>query len=132
MSKPEAAELERRARELFKYFESLDQKGMLSLFTDDIQGIDEISRKWMRGTAALKDYFALLEKDGVSNISSKLTGFHTEVWGAVGVVTFMADQTYTMKGAKQKIHAPVTLVFRRMNGEWRIALVHAVPLPAAA
>ncbi len=132
MSKPEAAELERRARELYKYFESLDQKGMVALFADDIQGVDEISRTWMRGKAAIKDYFALLDREGVSNISSKLSGFHTEVWGDVGVVTFMADQSYTMNGAKQKIHAPVTIVFRRSKNEWLISLVHAVPLPDAA
>jgi ketosteroid isomerase-like protein len=53
------------------------------------------------------------------------------VWGDVGLVTFVRDQTYTMDGQQQSISAPASILFRREPGDWKIALIHTVPIPEA-
>ncbi len=122
-------ELERRVVDLFDRFDALDLDGMRDLFADDVQGVDEISRRWLRGKDTLNDYFAMLGEMGISDVKSVLSDFHTADYGDTGVVTLMADQTYRVGGEPQSIHAPMTVVFRRTGGDWKIALVHAVPLP---
>jgi ketosteroid isomerase-like protein len=54
------------------------------------------------------------------------------VWGDVGLVTFALEQSYTMDGQKQTREAPTSIVFRRQDGDWRIELIHSVPLPEQA
>jgi ketosteroid isomerase-like protein len=54
------------------------------------------------------------------------------VWGDVGLVTFVLDQTYTMDGQQQTISAPTSIVFVREDGDWKIALIHTVPIPEQA
>jgi ketosteroid isomerase-like protein len=34
-----------------------------------------------------------------------------------------------MEGKAQHVSAPTTLVLRRQDGEWKLALFHSVPLP---
>lgn len=53
------------------------------------------------------------------------------VWGDVGLVTFVLDQTYIMDGQPQTISAPTSILFRRDPDDWKIALIHTVPIPEA-
>lgn len=115
--------------ELFDRFDALDLDGIGKLFAEEIQGVDEISRGWLRGKGALGEYFATLGEMGVSDVKSSLSDFHTEDYGDTGVVTLMADQTYKVGGEPQSIRAPTTVVLHKTGGEWKIVLVHAVPLP---
>jgi hypothetical protein len=55
----------------------------------------------------------------------------TREWADAGVVTCVIDQTYRYQGRMERITAPTTLVLRREGGDWRIALMHTVPLPEA-
>jgi ketosteroid isomerase-like protein len=38
------------------------------------------------------------------------------------------DQTYTIGGERQAIRAPSTIVLRRRDDRWLVALVHTVPV----
>jgi ketosteroid isomerase-like protein len=65
----------------------------------------------------------------VTDVHSEVSDLHTTAWGDVGLVTFVLDQTYTMNGQEQKLTAPTSMVFRKNGGDWKLALVHSVPLP---
>jgi hypothetical protein len=47
-------------------------------------------------------------------------------------VTFVLDQTYTMDGQQQTISAPTSIVFVRQDSDWKIALIHTVPITEQA
>ena len=120
--------LEREVHRLFELLDSMDLKRISAMLTDDAQGIDEISRRWMRGKAALDDYFAQLE-GAVSEPKSQVSDLHAVAWGEVGLVTFVLDQTYKMNGEERRISVPTSIVFNRDNGGWKVAMIHTVPLP---
>jgi ketosteroid isomerase-like protein len=123
-----ATALEQEVHQLFELLDSMDIKGISAMLTDDAQGIDEISRRWMRGKAALDEYFSQLE-GAVSEPKSEVSDLHAMAWGEVGLVTFVLDQTYKMNGEEHRISAPTSIVFNRDEGGWKVALIHTVPLP---
>ncbi|MDQ2935735.1 MAG: nuclear transport factor 2 family protein [Chloroflexota bacterium] len=122
-----ASTLESMARELFDALDRKDFDRLVRLATDDVQGIDEISRGWLRGRAAMKAYFKSLGEH-VSNIRSTLSDLHTVEVGDVGILTLVLDQEYDMGGQRTSIHAPTSIVAGRVDGDWRIVLLHSVPL----
>ena len=128
MSPQAATSLEQQARRIFELVDAMDTTGMAALIADDAQGVDEISRGWMRGRAALEAYFGQLE-DMVDEVSSQVSDIHVAEWGDAGVVTCVVEQTYRMGGQEQRITAPTSLTFRREGDDWRIVLFHSVPLP---
>jgi ketosteroid isomerase-like protein len=123
-----ATTLEQEVHRLFELLDSMDIRGISAMLTDDAQGIDEISRRWMRGKAALDAYFAQLEGT-VSEPKSQVSDLHATSWGEVGLVTFVLDQTYKMNGEEHRISAPTSIVFNRDNSGWKVAMIHTVPLP---
>jgi ketosteroid isomerase-like protein len=128
MSQQTANSLEQRAERIFELVDAMDTAGIAALITDDGQGIDEISRGWMRGRAALEAYFEELQ-GMVDEVHSQLRDVHATEWGDTGVVTCVVDQTYKMNGEDQRITAPTSLTFRREGDDWKIAVFHSVPLP---
>ena len=122
-----ASELESIARELFEALDRKDFDRIVGLATDDVQGVDEISRGWLRGRAAMEAYLKSLGEQ-VSNVRSTLTDIHAVEMGDVGIVTLVLDQEYDMAGQHTSIHAPTSIVVRRVDGGWRVALLHSVPL----
>lgn len=123
------AGLEKLVMKLFETFDRLDLDGISSLMSEEVQGVDEISRKWMRGRDSLKGYFDQLQTMGLTGVKSALSDLHTKTWGDVGVVTCFLEQRYTAEGQPTVIHAPTTILAKREGGEWKVTLVHAVPLP---
>jgi ketosteroid isomerase-like protein len=119
--------LESIAHELFDALDRKDFEQLSAAATDDVQGVDELSGGWMRGRPAMEAYFASLG-DQVSNIRSTLSDVHANEVGDVGIVTLVLDQEYDAGGQHASIHAPTTIVARRLDGEWRVALLHSVPL----
>ncbi len=119
--------LESIAHELFDALDRKDFDRIARAATDDVQGIDELSRGWMRGRGAMEAYFASLANE-VSNIHSTLSDIHAVEFGDVGIVTLVLDQEYDAGGQHTSIHAPTSIVARRVGGEWRMALLHSVPL----
>jgi uncharacterized protein (TIGR02246 family) len=126
MSEP--ATLEDQVHRIFAAVDAMDTQAMSALITDDAQGIDEISKGWMRGRTALEAYFAQLAQV-VDDVKSTVRDVRADDWGDAGVVTCVVDQTYTMEGERQQITAPTSLSLRREDGEWKIAVFHSVPLP---
>src|SRR4051812_169411 len=129
MAQGTATELEQQVHRIFELVDAMDTGAMAEMIADDGQGVDEISRGWMRGRAALEQYFAQLE-NMVDGVSSKVRDVHTVEWGDTGVITCVVDQTYTMGGQEQQVTAPTSITCRRdSGGDWKIAVFHSVPLP---
>lgn len=123
--------LEQRARQLLELLDAMDLDGLRAVLADDAQSVDEITRGWVRGRAAIEDYLAQL-KDAISDLHSRMSDAHESVWGDVGLVTFVLDQTYEMDGRQQTLSAPTSILFRLHDGDWKIALIHTVPIPEQA
>lgn len=115
-------------RGLMRDFDRLDIAALKGRFTDDVRGIDEISRAWIRDRAGMEAYFAGLE-DAVTDIATTLVDLEEQVWGETACVTGWAEQDYRMQGEPVHVSSPMTFVLRRDGETWKVALVHAVPLP---
>jgi ketosteroid isomerase-like protein len=122
--------LQQRAERMLELLDSMDLDGFGAMLTDDAQSVDEITRGWTRGRAAIEAYMSEL-KDTVSRVQSRLSDAQETVWGDVGLVTFVLDQTYTMEGEQHSISAPTSILFR-LEGDWKIGLIHTVPIPEQA
>lgn len=124
-----AVDFEAEVRKLFDRFDRQEFAELKEMFADDAQGVDEISRVWLRGRASFDRYFMTLEDVGISDIHSKVRDFKTRQWDDIALVTCMAEQTYKMAGEDVAIKAPISVLFKRSRGRWQIELIHAVPLP---
>jgi ketosteroid isomerase-like protein len=120
--------LEQEARRLLELLDALDTEGLGAMLADDAQSVDELTRGWTRGRAAIEAYVAQLE-GSLSDVHSRMSDVQERAWGEVGLVTFVLDQTYTMEGQEHAVSAPTSILFRRQNGDWKIALIHTVPIP---
>jgi ketosteroid isomerase-like protein len=100
------------------------------MFAEDAQAVDEITRKWVRGQRGIAEVFAQIEHV-IEDIRTGIADVHEEVWDDVGLVTCWIEQDYTLEGKAQHVSSPTTVVLRRENAAWRIALIHAIPLPEA-
>ena len=126
----DTAALEQETYRLFELLDALDISGLGAVLADDAQAVDELTRSWMRGRAALEAHFARLP-EMVADVRSTPSDLSATVWGDVGLVTLLLDQTYTADGAIQRISAPTSLIFRRQGEGWKLALVHSVPIADA-
>jgi ketosteroid isomerase-like protein len=129
MAQPTALSLEQHARRMFELVDAMDADAMAELISDDAQGVDEISRGWMRGRESLESYFATVDET-VGALRSEVRDVHTVEWGDTGVVTFVVEQIYVLDGREHRITAPTSMTFRREGDEWKIVLLHSVPLPS--
>ena len=121
-------ELEQEARRLLDRLDAMDTEALGASFTDDAQGIDELTHGWRRGREAINAYLSELVGT-VSDVRSRISDLHVTSWGDAGVVTFVLEQTYQMNGETQNLSAPTSLVFRRQDDGWKVALIHSAPLP---
>jgi ketosteroid isomerase-like protein len=112
---------------MFEHLDALDTQAVGAMLTEDAQSVDENTRGWTRGRAAIEAYLSQLE-ESASDVHSRISDINEAVWGDVGLVTFVLDQTYTMDGEERTITAPTSFVFRRQNGDWKLALIHTVPV----
>jgi uncharacterized protein (TIGR02246 family) len=127
MPQETATELEQQVRRIFELLDAMDTRGMAAMIAEDGQGVDEISRGWMRGRDAIEQYFAQLE-NMVEGVSSRVSDVHVSDWGDVGAVTCVVHQTYTLGGQEQDITSPTSITLRKQGDEWKIAVFHSVPL----
>lgn len=129
MSPPSAMadSLEPTVRRMMAAFDALDSDTIDALSTDDAQGVDEIARGWVRGREAMNDYLAQL-KGSVSGIRTTITDVQESITGDMGTLTCWLEQDYVLNGQAQHISAPTTVVLRRLGDEWKVCLVHSVPL----
>jgi ketosteroid isomerase-like protein len=118
--------------ELFRAFDALDLGRVEAIAADDIQGVDELSGGWRRGLPALRTYFDEIKNAGLGDVHSATSDVTATVWGDTAVVTLVLDQTYSLGEEPQRIHAPTSVVMRREGDDWRLVLIHSVPLPEQA
>ena len=111
--------------------DSLDVDAMMRRVGEGAQGVDEISRRWIRGRSELEAYLQQLA-GSVSQVRTELKDTSETVWGDTGIVTCWLDQTYQLGGQTQHVSAPTTIVFHREDAEWKLALFHSIPIPEAA
>jgi ketosteroid isomerase-like protein len=121
-------ELEKVAHDFVAALDAMDVDRMMQAVTDDAQGVDEISREWLRGRAEFDKYLRELMAS-VSDVRTELRDAEERVWGETGILTCWLDQDYAMEGKPQHVSAPTTMVLRRDSGEWKLALFHSIPLP---
>ena len=132
-------ELEAVVREMYALFDRMDVAGAMRTVAEDAQGVDEISRRWLRGRAEVDGYMRQLA-GAVTGVRSELRDVRETVWGDMGAVTCWLEQDYTMEGPPQHVSAPTSVVLRRLGGSgeagsglgqggWRIVLFHSIPLP---
>lgn len=122
------AELQAIIQKFMKALDGEDYDTLLGMFADDAQGVDELSRRWMRGHDAMSTYFREFGPD-LSDIHSELSDISESVWGDTGLATCWMEQSYKFQGEQQHFSGPMSLLFRRDGANWKVALVHAVPLP---
>ena len=115
---------------MLERLDALDTEGLGAMLTEDSQSVDENTRAWTRGRAAIEGYLSQLE-GSASDVHSRMSDVQEIAWGNVGLVTFVLDQTYKMDGESRTISAPTSIVLVRENGDWKIALIHTVPIPDA-
>jgi ketosteroid isomerase-like protein len=120
--------LEELVREMFEALDALQIEVMAGHLDDDAQAVDELSGGWRRGRGALEEYLTGL-KEMVQGVESRVSSVQTIEWGDVGIVTCELEQTYRAGEEIQEIRAPTSIVCRRRNGEWKVVLLHSVPLP---
>ncbi len=121
-----AGELEKRVREMMRKMDAKDWDALNQMATDDLRGVDEITRQWTHGRKAIIDG---LRQAPIDDLRTELRDIKETTWGDVGLVTCWIEQDYTYQGKRQHVSAPTTLLFRRMGSDWRMVLFHSVPLP---
>jgi SnoaL-like domain len=121
-------ELESIVTKMFEDLDNLDVAGVISVFADQVQWVDEFTRKWTRGSKdSLETFFSNAVK-AISTMESKPSDFHTVVNGDSGFVTFFLTQTYTYEGNDVALEAPTTIAFVREGGAWKVSMLHSIPL----
>jgi ketosteroid isomerase-like protein len=124
-----AGELESVTREMFDALDRGDAEAVIRLGAAEMQSVDEISRRWLRGLDEVGGYVRQL-MGMVKGIHSTFSDVHESIWGDTGAVSCWLDQDYMLDGVPQHVSAPTTLLLRREGDAWKISLFHSVPLPA--
>jgi len=123
-----ANKLEAAMKEMFDTLGRDDPEELIGRFSAEPQGIDELSREWMRGRDAMEAYIRGMLSQ-VKDVKSEMRDFHEVLVGDVGLATFWLEQEYTLGGERHHISAPSSAVLRKEGGEWKIVLFHSIPLP---
>jgi hypothetical protein len=95
------------------------------------QKYDEISRCWLRGRPEVEAYL-LKTLAATETVQSQLGDIHCNQLAETAWITAWLEQTYMLDGKQQTITAPTTAVLQLEGGEWKLVLLHALPLAAEA
>jgi ketosteroid isomerase-like protein len=123
-----AGELDAAISEFVSAIDAMDVDRMAAGMTDDAQGVDEISRRWLRGRAALEEYLHGLAA-AVTDVRTTVRDVEERVSADTATVTCWIDQDYVFDGAPRHASAPTTMAFRREGGTWKLTLFHSIPIP---
>ena len=121
-------ELEKITREMLSALDRKDADGFIRNSAGDVQAVDEISRRWLRGVGEVGDYLRGVVKQ-IEAVRSTINNVREVIWGEAGVLTCWLEQYYTLEGTKQHVSAPTTVVFRRDHSAWKMVLFESIPLP---
>jgi uncharacterized protein (TIGR02246 family) len=128
MSAPSTTSPRQTVDALFAALDVIDVDALEALFAAEPQGVDELSGGWRRGRESLREYLATVRDSGITDLHSTTSDVHVVDWGDTALATLVLEQTYAVGDERTEIHAPTTIVLRRENGAWRVALVHSVPM----
>ena len=120
--------LEAATRRYFDFVDQKDAEAIIQAGTGDIQAVDEISRRWMRGIDELGAYIRGL-LNIVDDVQTSIAEVHESLIGDIGIVTCWIEQDYKLEGKATHVSAPTTVAFRREDDAWKVVLFHSVPLP---
>jgi ketosteroid isomerase-like protein len=120
-------ELEGVANEFMQALDARDPNRLVGSMDANAQSVDENSRRWLRGRDELEGYIRQMI-GRVTDVHTTLRDVTEHIWDDTGLLTCWFEQRYTLDGTEQQISAPTTIIFRRTNGEWKLALFHSVPL----
>jgi hypothetical protein len=117
-----------RTTEWLRLFDAKDEDGLRAVVATDFQGVDEVTRKWVRDRPAMEAYLRdLLPR--ISELHSTITDLNVRTWGDVQVETCMMHQSGVLvDGTKIEADAPTTTIWRREGETWRLVLIHTVAL----
>ena len=115
---------------LKEFFKALDRKDfatLLKMVDKSAEGIDEITKGWIRGKAAFEGYVKRVEPE-LRNVKSHLEDVHTRRVGGVGIATFILRQSYTLSGQRHDLKLASSMAFAKRGDNWKATLVHMTPL----
>ena len=76
-------ELTKIATDFFAALDALDAGRMKELLGADVQTVDEISRRWLRGRGAVDDYLREVIP-AVSGVATQIRDTEERIWGKQG------------------------------------------------
>ena len=76
-------ELETLTRKMFGALDRNDAEAFIQNAADDVQAVDEISRRWLRGVREAGDYLRNLVKQ-IQGVHSTISNVREVVWGDAG------------------------------------------------
>lgn len=112
--------------EYLRLLDAKDEAAIRELLTDDAQLVDEITRHWVRGPSAIGVAMRTIFSR-VSDVHSTAEDANVVRWGDIEVETFVLNQTYDLEGVTTRVISPTTLVWRRVAGAWKLALIQSIP-----
>jgi uncharacterized protein (TIGR02246 family) len=115
----------------FAALDRLDAKAVVGLMAEDAAAVDETTKGWARGRAAIAAVWMPVV-EVVTSISSQVDELTVHELGESVMVTCRLRQTYVIDGVETRIDAPTTFVLRRAGDGWQIVLFHSVPVSTAA
>lgn len=115
----------------FAAVDRLDAEGVVGFMAEDAAAVDEVTKAWARGRAAVAAvWMPVLES--MTSVSSQVDELVVHELGVSVMVTCRLRQTYRIDGVETRIDAPTTFVLRPGNEGWQIVLFHSVPVGTAA
>ena len=112
--------------EYLRMLDAKDEAAIRDLLTDDAQLVDEITRHWVRGPSAIGVALRTIFSR-VSDVHSTVQDTHVVRCGDVEIETFVLSQVYDLEGVTMRVVSPTTLVWRRVAGAWKLALIQSIP-----
>jgi ketosteroid isomerase-like protein len=129
MATQTGTQLEQLVRDGYAALDRLDRDAMIGGFAEDARLVDELSG-WRYGRDEITEYIKSFPDDLDSHTT--LSDVAVEQWDDTAILTGMVEQTYRLEGEPRHGRAPLTVVFRRRDGEWKVVLMHVVALPEHA
>jgi ketosteroid isomerase-like protein len=115
----------------FTVLDGLDSEGVIGLMAEDAAVVDETTKGWVRGRAAVAAHSIPVIKS-MTSVSSQVDELVVQELGENVMVTCLLRQTYVIADVETHIDAPTTFVLRRTSEGWKILLFHSVPVGTAA
>ncbi len=128
MAQRTMTDIESFVHDIYEAMEALDVPRVRTMLdTEQIQAVDAVMKTWKRGLGEIGAHLSTLE-DNVSDESSVISDMDVREWGDVAVVTYSVEQWYTFAGVRHHEVSPSTMILRRIDGDWKLALFQSVPI----